>query len=278
MKYLLVKALAGFGDRLESLKMCIKYAQDHNLKILVDWTDSTWCHDTESFYKYFSLDMPTFTIEEVEGLSVYPPYWKDRLRDKMTSELIKKEEVAIGRLLEPFPADVIVATCDGIRSIFTEYAFFTKVFKVIDPRVIQEVKRRQQAYSLSKKWGIHLRGTDRAGGINYKLDRITALGARLVAHGIFNAKAIVVSDDEEYIRIWKTRWPDHPILTTVTLNSNKGSHTILNPEVSKDTLNVNLLVDFFTLASCSRVFTTAHDSRFAREAQKANPNINELLG
>ena len=44
MKYLLVKAWLGFGDRLQGLKMCVKYAQEHNRAILVDWSDSIFSH------------------------------------------------------------------------------------------------------------------------------------------------------------------------------------------------------------------------------------------
>ena len=55
MKYLVVKGWVGFGDRLESLKMCVKYALDYNLQIHVDWSDSIWSHNGESFYSYFSL-------------------------------------------------------------------------------------------------------------------------------------------------------------------------------------------------------------------------------
>jgi hypothetical protein len=50
MKYLLVKAWMGFGDRLEALKMCVKYAQDYNRAILIDWSDSIWSHGNETFY------------------------------------------------------------------------------------------------------------------------------------------------------------------------------------------------------------------------------------
>ena len=61
MKYLVVKSLLGFGDRLEALKMCIKYALDNNLKLFVDWTDDVWGIYPQGFYKYFSLDSLLFT-------------------------------------------------------------------------------------------------------------------------------------------------------------------------------------------------------------------------
>jgi hypothetical protein len=278
MKYLVVKSLLGFGDRLESLKMCVKYALDNNLKIFVDWTDDVWGIEPQGFYKYFSLDMPTMTLEQLDGLSVHPPFWKGKLMDKLTNEIFNDKTSEIGILNGTYDADVVVVKCAGYRSIFADSRFFTDRFKVIDRRITDEVKRRQDVYKLSDKWGIHLRGQDRASSYEYKSNRVTALGIKLVANGIFSNKAVVVSDDEDYIKIWNQRWPDHPVITSITLQGIKGgTHRVLNPSVSKDLLNVNLLIDFLTLASCSRVFTSAPDSRFAREAINFHSEIKRII-
>jgi hypothetical protein len=284
MKYIVVKALLGFGDRLESLKMCVDYAIQHDLKIIIDWSDITWCHNSESFYKYFSLDMPTIDLEELqeleqlEDLKVYPEYWKGKLTTKLDHTILKNPTSELSQLLKPYDADIIVCTCSNIRNLYPDSSFFYNKFKVIDPRVIEEVKKRQNMYNLSECWGIHLRGTDRATGLEYKENRVTAIVTRLVGYGFFSAKCVIVSDDEEYVMIWKRRWGhQHPILTSFTLGGNQGSHRVIEPGVEKDLLNVNLLIDFFTLASCSRIFTTARDSRFAREATHVTPLIKRIL-
>jgi len=242
----------------------VKYAQDHKLSIFVDWSDSIW---HENFYKYFSLDMPTMNLDDIGELSVHPPFWQGRLKDTLTDEINGNTSAAIGRLEGIYPADVIVVTCNGLRTIFSDSIFFN-VFQIIDQRVLQEVRRRQEVYKLNQCWGIHLRGNDRASDIEYKTKRISELGVKLVANGFFSKKAVVVSDDEDYIRLWKQRW-DHPVLT-------QGGQFHREANSNKDTLNVNLLIDFLTLASCSRVFTTARDSRFAREAQKFQ-NIKRIV-
>lgn len=278
MKYIVVKSFLGFGDRLEALKMCVDYAIKHKLQIFVDWSDSIWSHKSESFYTYFSLDMPTMKLEDLEGLSVYPTFWKGRLTEKMNDTIFRDSSNEIGQLQGIYNADVIVSKCCNIRHVYIDNSFFNNIFKVIDPRIIEEVKRRQDTYKLSKCWGIHLRGTDRASNLDYKETRVTALVTKLVANGFFNSRCVIVSDDEEYIMIWKRRWGhQHPVLSSFTLGGNQGSHRITNPSISKDILNVNLLIDFFTLASCSRIFTTAHDSRFAREALKISPSIKRIL-
>ena len=276
MKYLVVKAFLGFGDRLESLKMCVKYAQEYKLSIYVDWTDEIWSKEGEDFYKYFSLDMPTMKLEDIANLSVFPSYWQNKLTEKLSEDNWRIPTSAIGVLQGTYDADVIVVTCTGVRSIFADQTFFTNVFKIIDERVINEVKRRQKVYDLQNKWGIHLRGTDRASTLDYKINRITQLGVKLVANGFFNQKTVVVSDDEQYIQIWKQRWHDHPVLTNLVVGGTQGSHRT-QTSISKDELNVSLLIDFLTLASCSRIFTTAHDSRFAREAGKMHSDIKRII-
>jgi hypothetical protein len=74
MKYLIVKGWLGFGDRLESLKMAVRYALKYNLKIYVHWTDSMWCHENENFYTYFKLNMPSLdSLDDIpEDATVYP--------------------------------------------------------------------------------------------------------------------------------------------------------------------------------------------------------------
>ena len=96
MKYLLVKGWLGFGDRLETLKMAVAFAQKHNLAIHVDWRDSIWSHGSESFYTYFDLKMPTFKLEDIKDCKIFPEYWKDHLNEQLSPELLKFPELNLG--------------------------------------------------------------------------------------------------------------------------------------------------------------------------------------
>jgi hypothetical protein len=272
MKYLIVKALLGFGDRLECLKMCVDYAIKYDLSICVDWSDNTW---GESFHKYFSLDLPIVNIADIpEECTIYPEYWKGRLADKLTIEVAP--HIEIGQLVAPLPYDVIVAVCCGRRSRYTDSGFFASRFRVIDDRITSEVKRRVSLYDLHNRWGIHLRGTDRASSLAYKQKRMSELTIKLVGHGLFSGvKMIAVSDDTEYIDIWKARFPDSPIITNLTSSTGRlGRHMVTS---CKDETNVELLIDFFTLMSCSRIYSTSPDSRFAQEAQRLSPYVDRIL-
>jgi len=284
MKYLIVKGACGFGDRLESLKMCVKYALKHNLQIYVDWTDNIWSHSGETFYTYFDLvNMPVLkSIDDIpEDATVYPPQWRGNLKESYNTFGAISVELALDYIDDNiFDADVIVYTCNGKRWTYNESTFFANVFRVVDSRIINKVKDRQQRYDLKTKIGIHLRGTDRATEID-KSHRMAGINIRMVAAGILNgAKFIGVSDDPEYVNLWRGRFREFPMLTEVgNLGGREGVHNKSKDSltISKDTLNVDLLVDFFTLASCKNIISTSKDSRFSQEAQRLSKHVNTIL-
>lgn len=283
MKYLLVKAWLGFGDRLESLKMAVAFAQQHKLEIYVDWSDEMWSHGNENFYTYFSLNIPSLkSIDDIpEDASVYPEYWQGKLKDKLTKELVDKSKelnLNIGLLNRDFGADVVVFSSIGQRTLYPDSTFFAKVFRVVDPRILIKIRNRD----LRNTWGIHIRGTDRLRP-NKRILSVQSLVSLVVTHGALNGpKMIVVSDDKENAEIWKRFFPQSILVSDLSLQQNSlaGNHNLSKDSLkaSKDEMNVDMLVDFFTLASCDPIFTTCKDSRFAHEARRLHPFVNMILG
>ena len=288
MKYLIVKGYLGFGDRLESLKMCIEYALKYNLQIYVDWRDSIWSHGDESFYTYFKL----VNIPVLESLydipkeaTIFPEFWKDNLHKPMTEEMIhnqKENGINLGLLDKEYDADVIVCSCVGIRRLYNDSKFFANVFRIADKRIIDEVLERQQRYDLKNAIGVHIRGTDRVNSQHKREMSIQYTAVRTLMNGGFSGKALItVSDDRESMDIWRRFYPHTTLITKYTLNHShkKGVHNLSKEEVeSKDLLNVDMLCDFFTLASCNNIITTFGDSRFAREAIRLSPYIKRIIG
>jgi len=275
MKYLLVKALNGFGDRLESLVMCVKFAQDHNLKLLVDWSDPVW---EESFYSYFKLDIPTFALSEItKDMTVYPEFWKGQLDRKLTDD-INTPDLELNTL-KPYDADVIVTKSHGVRTLYPCYKFFAEVFHIIDPRVLNSVKKRQEEYKLKDKYCIHLRGSDRFKNMESKKAKFRQFRSNLIFRGLIPGDCIVITDDPELAKFWKNVEPDTPILSQLLNSGPQGLHYV-DPKTlgtTKDQLNVNLLIDLFTMASCKQIFSTSNDSRFARMARRFNPVLSLIL-
>jgi len=288
MKYLVVKAWLGFGDRLESLKMAIMFAKQYNLKIYVDWSDTMWSHGSENFYTYFKLqniDQLTSLDEIPQHATIYPEYWKGRLHEKITQELLdlhnKDNSLDIGMLNKEFPGEVIVFSSIGVRSIYPDSTAFGDIIQVVDPRIINKVKQRLSHYDISNSWGIHIRGTDRLRP-NKRTTSVQSIVSLLVTYGALNGKKMtVVSDDKESIQIWKNFFPQSFVVSELSLQQTiaKGNHNISKDQLSssKDEMNVDALVDFFTLALTERVFSTHKDSRFAQEARRLHPVAKKIL-
>jgi hypothetical protein len=60
-RYLVLKGMAGFGDRLMTLGRALMLAQVTGRRLLVDWTDIAWNHawpEPRGFFHYFDLKEP----------------------------------------------------------------------------------------------------------------------------------------------------------------------------------------------------------------------------
>jgi hypothetical protein len=281
MKYLVIKGWLGFGDRLESLKMAIKFALDNKLQIYVDWTDSMWSHSGESFYSYFKL----VNIQQLQSLSdipenatYYPSFWKGNITQPFTYDIWKTHEknIDIGIPSNTIQADVIVFTSIGRRLYYRDNTFFANVFRVIHPEIINQVKQRQLQYGLTKALGIHIRGTDRIKRIGRDLP-IQSIAAKAFPYKAL--RMIVVSDDVKSYEIWKRFYPNSTLISSITDSSLNGNHNASKSElnISKDNFNINTLVDFFTLSTCPFLLSTYSDSRFFQEARRLHPHISTIL-
>jgi hypothetical protein len=288
MKYLIVKGCLGFGDRLESLKMAVAYAQKYSLQIYVDWRDPLWSHGSEDFYTYFKLvNMPVLnSLADIpEHATYYPALWKGNLDKHLSYEFIqehKNENINLGVLDKPFDADVIVFSSCGYRLLYNDSSFFANSFRIIDPRISSKVRYHASRKHLSTAWGVHIRGTDRAKGANRRNVSIQSIVSHFTVMGGMNMQnVVVVADDAEQLSIWKRFYPETYVVSEVSLQTSTlaGNHHIAKDQLksSKDEMNVDLLVDFFVLSSCQRIFSTMKDSRFAAEARRLHPFVNQIL-
>lgn len=286
MKYLVVKGWLGFGDRLETLKMAIRYALDHKLQIYVDWRDEMWSHGSENFYTYFKLiNIPVLqSLDDIpSNATVYPEYWKDHLHDSITGELLKKDiKLDLGVLNKEYSADVVVVSSIGFRTLYPDSTFFANVFRVVDQRILSKIRQRRSRYPVEQSWGIHIRGTDRLRPHKRTLS-VQSIVSNVTSNGGLNGvKMTVVSDDKENVEIWKRFYPDSFVVSELSVQqmSTLGNHNLPKDKLiySKDQMNVDALADFFTLALTQRIYTTCKDSRFTQEARRLHPCVKTILG
>jgi hypothetical protein len=288
MKYLIVKGWLGFGDRLETLKMAVKYAIDNNLQIYVDWSDELWSHESENFYTYFKLiNMPVLnSLDDIPvDATFHPAYWKDHIKEPLTMDVInKKQELGLdlGMLNEKYSSDVVVLSSIGTRDLYEDSTFFAKVFRVIDPRILLKVRERRSKYPIEKSWGIHIRGTDRFRPHKRVLSVQSVVSLVTSYGGLNGVKMTVVSDDKENADIWKRYYPQSFLVSELSIqqDSKIGNHNLSKDKLkfTKDQMNVDALADFFTLSLTERIFTTCKDSRFTHEARRLHPVIKTILG
>jgi len=288
MKYLVVKGWLGFGDRLETLKMAVKYALDNQLKIYVDWSDEMWSHGSENFYTYFKLiGMPVLeSLDDIpEDATYYPPYWKDHIKEPLTMDVInKKVELGLdlGMLNKTYDGDVVVVSSIGNRILYGDSTFFANVFRVVDARILNKLRQRRSRYQIEQSWGIHIRGTDRLKP-HKRILSIQSIVSLITMHGGLNGpKMTVVSDDKENSEIWKRYYPDSFLASELSIQqeSTAGNHNLSKDKLkfTKDEMNVDALTDFFTLALTQRIYTTCKDSRFTQEARRLQPFVKRILG
>ena len=276
MKYLVVKGWLGLGDRLESLKMAVAYALKFNLAIYVDWTDSTWSHGEETFYTYFKLvNMKILnSLDDIPKEStVYPEFWKDNLKLPITEELARRSDLNLGMITNEYPADVVVFSSIGRRILYSDSGFFANVFRIAHSKLLQN---RQD---LSKTLGIHIRGTDR---INWKKGRELPIQYLTLKAFHFSTKPMIaVSDDPVSFEIWKRFYPQTILLSKISIQNsyNGGNHMATKEQlsISKNDLNIDMINDFITLASCEQIFSTYQDSRFLNEARRLHPYLKTIL-
>lgn len=291
MKYLVVKGWLGFGDRLESLKMAVWFAIEKKLQIYVDWSDSIWSHGSESFYSYFKIvNMPILhSLDDIPAdASVYPPYWKDKLKSSLTQDIVNRQKelgLIIGTLNTGIniEADVIVFSSIGYRTLFNDSKFFANVFRVINPQILEELRQRQKGLDISNTVGIHIRGTDRVRNDTCRSIGIQYMAVNALMNGTLSGKAMaVVSDDSQSIEVWKRFYPRTTVFSKLSLKNTAsgGVHNSTSDKLisSKNDLNIEMLCDFFTLALCERIMSTCKDSRFTQEARRLHPYAKQILG
>ena len=114
LRFVVLKGVQGFGDRLQCLLQAIRYARATERYLVVDWRDPDWTHDpTVPLEHFFSLrGVKTFPMDAFLTLlphfdplpEVYPPAWTHKLAAPNYRDWIYKELFAAEGGNEAFDA------------------------------------------------------------------------------------------------------------------------------------------------------------------------------
>jgi len=265
--------------------MCIGYAINYNLQIYVDWRDPMWSNGSEDFYTYFKLiNMPVLkSLADIPSdATYYPTYWKGNLDQHITYDFVKQradDKIDLGQLRNPYDADVVVSSNVGVRTVLPSSTFFAEVFRLVDPRVISKIQHHMSKVQIDRAWGIHIRGTDHIHERKRSMS-IQAIVSHVILNGGMNkSDMIAVSDDKENLEIWRRFFPKTYVVSQPEHSPRAGAHTVSSDAlgITKDQLNVDVLVDFFIFAMCERRFSTVKGSRFRAEADRLHPVVNKII-
>jgi hypothetical protein len=245
MKYLVTKGWEGFADRLQCLSYAVTTSLRYNRTLLVDWNDDIW---HEGFYKYFKfVDLPYITshTEIPKNATVTPGFWKHKLMlpNNVWVYDIKSQLEFDCKTTTEF-TDVWVQSGIGFRE-------YNMPLLCRHLRINDDIIPQVYTEPLTDKPVVHLRGTDR----NFTDEDWVRL--RQLA-----PTAYVLSDDTKLIDRWKSESPDSIFIS----NPTQGV-THFSTDVDKHSMNIQLLREFFMIASASQAYPLNNDSLYFKMAR-----------
>jgi len=285
-KFIIIKGLEGFGDRLQVLLQAIKYVKKTHRILVIDWRDKMWCdnekYDFNYFFKIIGLNTYTFNefkqyyLTHIKELTIIPNIWKDKLLlipDKFLH--LKKYQLSNNnRIIDliatnkhaDFKEHIVVYGSTGIRV----YDLSDMAYIETQSNISNKIAHSQIYYNLYNKTytAIHLRGGDRSNnkkailrnGSNNKTNYVQNLIKKIPTKIL---DILVVSDSQRLITEF-TKLFTNPIYTVYFSNNYllstsdlfKGLHKLnlhKNSPVKKHQLTFEAIKDFYLLLKSSKV-------------------------
>jgi hypothetical protein len=181
MRYLVVKGVAGFGDRLMTLGKAISLAMATGRILVIDWSDASWNHDqpAKGFWHYFDLvGLPTAiqvlrgdaaTCSLLASLNTVPVAPKGYTGQLQRSDYLLDR--ATGRLcLDGAPVqltanEIMTATEDVVVYL----AYCSGRLEDVLPYLVFKTPMTREAPA---KIGVHFRNTDKGNDLDAMLVQV----------------------------------------------------------------------------------------------------------
>lgn len=287
MKYIILKGFEGFGDRVQSLLYCIKYALFTKRILVVDWTDYMWCDNIrENFEHYFKLEKVDYIpykdfvsmyekYSEKVHFTVVPSVWNNRLMIKPNDYMYNDTyalpisfEKIITNEVDDYNADIVVHSSVQSRT-FNCKLFYRHIR--LQPNVIQYIYNHPFYQHIIQNQipyiCIHLRGGDRMVKDEHHtffntscdhqkyIDKITE---KLSQQRNTIKHILLVSDSNTLSDICHKKLSIQKKYTLHTTNNFKtddinGLHKLQLRNVSKEQIITQMIVDFYFLSKAKVV-------------------------
>lgn len=195
-KWLVVKGIAGLGDRLMTLGAAIEVARITGRTLVVDWRDAGW--DPEGgFARWFRLEVPDLTVVDelpvlTEEVAVWPPAFQGCLgRTDLKLAPDKWQVLLDGHPVRAQPPSLLGRTEDVV--VFVDYCSgnLSSVIPYLKWLAMPDVP----IYDVA----IHYRNSDKRNGISQFLAKLRELTAP--------AAAWLATDDSTALRQFQEALP-----------------------------------------------------------------------
>lgn len=269
-KYLVVKGLAGMGNRMLSALTGILYARLSGRRLIIDWSDLTYSNDgSNAFHCYFQCSLCDPADEIPITDSVCPAAWRGHL-DKSAATMRTpyrnitefRQNTSIDLKKLDYQEDVLVMwTFDGdvelLRNHFTgafgEFSNMSKdeILKKLlredllpHSRIKNMVDEFRRERFRGKTVGVHVRYSDHRTRLLAILNKLSTL--RKIENGL---QIFLATDNIQIKRLFEENYPD--VITTQHWYPKPGSR-IHDNRACPDQLasGVDALVDLYLLSEC----------------------------
>lgn len=269
-KYLLVKGIAGLGNRILAALTGILYARLTGRILIIDWSDRTYSIDgTNAFPHLFHCPSCRSTEDIPKTDSVLPAVWRDHLHE------------SVERLREPFGnnkefrlmSSIDMDSLDYSEDVLVMWTYIDKVeelrkhFKtalsefyqasrkeilssllredlLLHPLIRERVEEIKNNLLIGKTVGVHVRFTDHRANLKSILKKLDVLLRQKPELQIFLA-----TDNSMVKKLFEESYPS--VITTEHWYPAPGSRIHQNPACPDRLENaVEALVDLYALAEC----------------------------
>lgn len=282
-KYLVIKGVAGMGNRILALLDGILYSQITGRKLIVDWSDRYYSSDqSNSFQKLFSKPNLAKIQQLPNTLSVYPRVWQGYLDEEVVKFVQKKHGIRMANpwhFINPMfwqKFSVNFKKIDYTEDVLVRWSFYSEIHKfrryfqdssfccstlsdeailckiakenlVLSQEIQAEVDTfRQQHFGCSTVVGAHVRYTDRKTSLSRYYNILDCI---LKANP--EALIFLATDNQSVQKAFRSVYGDKKVMSTSKWYPTSGSlHK--NPECPDQLQNgVEALIDMYLLSSCN---------------------------
>jgi len=295
VKYLVVKGIAGLGNRILSALTGIMYARLTARKLIIDWSDPAYSKNgTNVFHDLFLCTLCDPADKMPATDSVSPAVWKGSLHKSATSmkepyknNTVFLQNTSIDLTKLNYEEELMVmwayhGEVDQLRGHFIEaYEEYVSMSKeailsrllredlILHPQIQSRVNKIKHKEFNRNTVGVHIRYTDHRASLLATLDKLNAL-----LRSKPDLQVFVATDNIQIKNMFEENYPG--VITTPHWYPKPGSR-IHNNRACPDSFvsGIKSLVDLYLLAECDYLIvdsssTFSYLAMLLTSAPKAN--------